>query len=354
MEIHDILIYESPKGLNGFLGKEEMKAIIWTKYGSPEGLQLQQVKKPVPKADEILIKIHATTVTAGDCEMRRLQLPLMLSFPIRLYAGLLRPKRIRILGQEFSGEVVQVGSEVTAYQIGDRVFGTTGFKFGAYADYICLPAQPDDAQGVLAVKSANLTYCEAAAVPTAGLEALHYMRSANVKPMTEVLIIGGGGSIGTFSIQLAKYFGAEVTAVDSTGKLKAMLSLGADHVVDYTQDDYTKSSQTFDLIIDVVGKHAIPKRLKLLKKDGLYFLAFAKPIHIPLAILTSLTSKKRLKIGSAGQTKEEMIFLKKLLETGKIKSVIDRCFSLEEVPQAHRYVESGGKFGNVCISLDSD
>jgi len=331
-----------------------MKAIIWTKYGSPEGLQLQDVEKPIPKSDEIQVKVHATTVTAGDCEMRRLQLPLMLSFPIRLYAGLLRPKRIRILGQELAGEVVQVGSGVSSYQIGDQVFGTTGFKFGAYADYICLPAKPDDAQGILTAKPGNLSYCEAAAVPTAALEALHYMRSANVQPGNKVLIIGGGGSIGTFSIQFAKYFGADVTAVDSAAKLGIMRSLRADQVIDYTQEDYTKSSQTYDLIIDVVGKHSVPKRLKLLNKNGVYFLAFARPVHILLAIWTSLTSKKRVKTESASQTKEEMIYLKELLEFGKIKPVIDRVFPLEEVPEAHRYVESGAKIGNVCISLDSD
>jgi len=330
-----------------------MKAIVWTKYGSPEGLELQEVEKPVPKADEILVKIYATTVTAGDCEMRRLQLPLMLSFPVRLFAGLVRPKRLTILGQELAGEVEQVGGQVMSYQVGDQVFGTTGFKFGAYAEYTCLPADPDDAQGVLAAKPTNLSFSEAAAVPTAGMEALHYMRKATIQPGKKVLIIGGGGSIGTYSIQLAKHFGAEVTGVDSAGKLDLMRSLGADHVIDYTREDYTNSGETYDLIIDVIGKHSVVRRLKLLKKKGTYFLAFAKPSHILLGWWTSLTSTKRLKIESASQKKGDLLFLKKLIEEGKLKPVIDRCFPLEQVPDAHRYVEAGGKQGNVSIILDT-
>ncbi len=329
-----------------------MKAILWTKYGSPEGLQPQEIDQPSQKDDEILIKVHATTVTAGDCEMRRLELPLALSLPVRLYAGLIRPKRLRILGQEFAGEVVEVGRKVKTYQVGDQVFGTTGFGFGAYAEYICLSANPGDADGVLAAKPQNLSYEEAAAVPTAGLEALHYMRKAKVQPGKKVLIIGAGGSIGTFSIQLAKHFGAEVTGVDSTGKLEMMRSLGADQVVDYTGEDYTKNEDTYDLIIDVVGKHSVAQRLKLLKKEGIYFLAFAKPSHILLGFWTSLTGTRRVKIESAKQTKEDLIYLKKLIEEGKLISVIDRCFPLEQVPEAHRYVERGGKKGNVCITLD--
>lgn len=330
-----------------------MKAIIWKKYGLPEGLELQEVEKPSPKDDEILVEVHAATVTAGDCEIRRLELPLGLSFPVRLYAGFLEPKRIPILGQEFAGKVIEVGRNVKRFEIGDQVFGTTGFKFGAYAEYICLPADPNDAQGALAAKPKNLTYSEAAVVPTAGLEALHYMRKAKVQPGKKVLIIGGGGSIGTFSIQIARHFGAEVTAVDGTEKLEMMRTLGADHVIDYTREDYVKSGETYDLIIDVVGKHSVIQRLKLLKKNGIYFLAFARPFHILLRIWMSLTSSKRVLIESSSQTKGELLFLKNLIEDGKLTPVIDRCFPLEQVPEAHRYVESGGKKGNVCITVDS-
>jgi NADPH:quinone reductase-like Zn-dependent oxidoreductase len=328
-----------------------MKAVVWSKYGAPEGLRLQEVDKPVPKEDEILVKIHATSVTAGDCEMRRLQLPLGLSFPMRIYAGLRKPKRIPILGQEFSGEVVEIGNQVKTYQKGDQVFGTTGFGFGAYAEYISLPENPDDAQGVLAAKPENLSFEEAAVVSTAALEALHYLRETNIQPGEKVLVIGAGGSIGTFAIQLAKQFGAEVTAVDRGQKRALILSLGADHFIDYTREDYTNSAETFDLIIDVVGKHSVSRRMRLLKQKGVYFLAFARPSIITLAWWTNLTSGKKLKIQSASQKKEDLIFLSELLATGKIRSVLGKRFSLEEMVVAHKYVESGEKQGNVAISV---
>ena len=328
-----------------------MKAIVWTNYGSPDGLQLKEIEKPVPKDNEILIKIHTTTITAGDCEMRRLELPLGLSFPVRIYAGLLKPKRIPILGQELAGEVEEVGANVTSYKPGDQVFGTTGFGFGAYAEYICLPEKPDDAQGTLALKPSNLTYEEATAVPTAGFEALHFLRKANIQPGRKVLIIGAGGSIGTFAIQLARHFGAEVTGVDSTEKMDTLRSIGANHVIDYTREDYTKNGESYDLIIDVVGRRGVPRRLKLLKPDGYYFLAYAGLSHILLSLWTSMTSSKKFKIESANQKKEDLIFLKELLEAGKLKSIIDKSYPLEQVPEAHRYVESGGKKGNVVITV---
>ena len=329
-----------------------MKAIVWTKYGSPDGLQLKEVEKPVPKANEILIKIHATTVTAGDCELRRLELPLMLSFPMRLYAGFLRPKRITILGQELAGEVEEVGKQVKSYKKGDQVFGTTGFAFGAYAEYICLPAEPGDAQGALAIKPVNLTYEEAAAVPTAGFEALHFLKTANIQPEKKVMIIGAGGSIGTFSVQLARHFGAEVTGVDSTGKLEMLRSIGANHVIDYTQENYTNRGELYDLIIDVVGKRAVSRRLKLLKPDGVYFLAYAGLSNVVLSMWVSMTGNKKLKIESASQKKEDLLFLKELIELGKIKTVIDRCYPLEQMAEAHRYAESGQKKGNVVITVE--
>jgi NADPH:quinone reductase-like Zn-dependent oxidoreductase len=329
-----------------------MKAIVWTKYGSPDGLQLQVTEIPVPKDDEILVKIHAAGVTAGDCEMRRLQLPLGLSFPVRVYAGLFKPKRIPILGQELAGEVVETGNKVTTYQKGDKVFGTTGFGFSAYAEYISLPAEPGDAEGVLAAKPTRITYEEAATVPTAGFEALHFLRETNIQHGDKVLIIGGGGSIGTFAIQLGNYFGAEVTGVDSAEKQEMMRSLGANQVIDYEKTDYTKTSEKFDLIIDVVGKHSISQRLKLLKPEGTYYLAFAKPAHLILAWWTSLTkSGKKLKIQSANQNKEDLELLAELLEARKLSSVIDRQFPLENTAGAHRYVESGSKKGNVAISI---
>jgi NADPH:quinone reductase-like Zn-dependent oxidoreductase len=328
-----------------------MKAIVWTKYGPPEGLELQEIEKPVPKEDEILIKIHATTVTAGDCEMRRLELPLMLSFPVRLYAGFLRPKRIPVLGQEFAGDVEEAGRNVKTFKRGDPVFGTTGFGFGAYAEYICLPERPGDTQGVLAIKPANLTYEEAAAVPTAGFEALHFMRKASVQPGKKVLIVGAGGSIGTFSVQLARYFGAEVTGVDSAEKLDMLRSIGANHVIDYTEGDYTRSGGTFDLIIDVVGKGPVLRRLKLLKPNGYYFLAYAGFTHLLLGLWSSITSRKKLRIESAIQKREDLLVLKELIEAQQIKPVIDKHYPLEKTAEAHRYAETGKKKGNVVITV---
>lgn len=329
-----------------------MKAIVWTKYGSPDGLQLREVEKPTIKDNEILVKVHATTVTAGDCEMRRLELPLMLSFPVRLYAGFLRPKRIPILGQELAGEVVEIGRNVTSYKVGDQIFGTTGFGFGAYAEYISLPEKPDDAQGTLAPKPANLTYGEAAAVPTAGFEALHFLRKADIQSDKKVLIVGAGGSIGTFAIQLARHFGAQVTGVDGTDKLELIRSLGANTAVDYTKGDYTEGGDAYDLIIDVVGKGGVARRLKLLKEGGYYFLAYAGLSHVLLSMWMSMTRGKNLKIESSSQKREDLIFLKDLLETGTLKPVIDRSFPLEQAAEAHRYVESGGKKGNVVLAVE--
>ncbi len=329
-----------------------MNAIVWTKYGSPDGLQLQEVKKPTPKDDEVLIKVRATTVTAGDSELRRLKLPLMLSFPMRLYAGLIKPSRITILGQELAGEVVEAGRQVTSLKLGDQVFGSTGFGFGAYAEYICLPGAPNPMQGVLTTMPANLTYEEAAAVPTAGFEALHYLRQANIQPGEKVLIIGAGGSIGTYSVQLARHFGAEVTGVDSTEKLDMLRSIGADRVIDYTKEDYTNEGEFYDLIIDVVGRHSVARRLKLLKPDGTYFLAYAGLSDILLSMWVSITSKQKVKVEASSQKREDLIFLKELIEAGKLKPVVDRCYPLAQMAEAHRYVETGHKKGNVVITVD--
>lgn len=328
-----------------------MKAIIWTKYGSPDGLELQEIPKPIPKDDEVLIKIHATTITAGDSEMRRLQLPLSLGFPIRLYAGILKPERIKILGQELAGEIEAIGKNVKKYKIGDQVFGTTGFGFGAHAEYICLPETPDEMQGMLTLKPENMSYSEAAAVPTAGFEALHFLRHANVKPGQKVLIFGAGGSIGTFSVQLAKHFGAEVTTVDHTTKLDILREIGADHAIDYTKEDFTQNGERYDVIIDVVGKFSVLHRLGSLTKNGRCYLANPGISHILIGLFLSLTSRKKLIIQSADQTEENLLTLKKLIEAGKLKTVFDKTFSLEETAEAHRYADTGKKLGNIVITV---
>ena len=329
-----------------------MKAIVWTKYGPPDGLQLKEVEKPIPKEDEVLIKVHATTVTAGDCEMRSLKFPLYLSLPIRLFAGLQRPTRITILGQEFAGEIEVVGKAVKRFKEGDQVFGTPGFGFGAYAEYKCLPEEPK--MGVLASKPVSMTYAEAAAVPTGGLEALHFLRKGNIQSGQKILIIGAGGSIGTFAVQLAKYFGAEVTGVDSSGKLDMIRSIGADDVIDYTLGDFTKNAETYDVIFDVMGKSSFSDSVRSLKPNGRYLLGNPGLSQMVRGRWTSMRSSKKVMIGAAIQKTEDLVFLKELIEAGKIKSVIDRCYPLEQIAEAHRYVETGQKKGNVVITVEHD
>jgi NADPH:quinone reductase-like Zn-dependent oxidoreductase len=323
-----------------------MKAIVWTKYGSPDVLQLKEVEKPIPKDNEVLIRIYATTVTAGDCEARALKVPIWLSIFIRIYVGLLRPTRIKILGQELAGEVEAVGKDVKLFKKGDQVFGATGFGLGSYAEYKCLPED-----GAVAMKPANLTYAEAAAIPVGGLEALYFLRKGNIQSGQKVLIFGAGGSIGTFAIQLAKYFGGEVTGVDSTGKLEILRTIGADRVIDYTQEDFTKSGETYDVIIDVIGKSTFSGSVRSLKQNGRYLLANPGLSQLVRGRWTTLTSSKKVILGSAIQKTEDLIFLKKLIEAGKIKPVIDRRYPLDQTAEAHRYVDTGQKKGNVVITV---
>jgi len=328
-----------------------MKAIIWTKYGSPDVLQLKEVEKPTPKDNEVLIRIYATTVTAGDCELRSLKFPILLQLLMRIGFGFRGPRK-KILGQELSGEIEAVGKDVKLFKKGDQVFAATGFSMGAYAEYICLPEEPKEMEGLLEIKPANMTYEEAAAVPTGGLNALHFLRKGNIRSGQKVLINGAGGSIGTFAIQLAKYFGAEVTGVDSTRKLDMLRSIGADQVIDYTQEDFTKSGQTYDVIFDVVGKSSFSGCIRSLKKEGIYLSANPGLSQMVRGQWTSKTSSKKVIVGTASYKTEDLIFLKELIEAGKIKSVIDRRYSLEQIPEAHSYVEKGHKKGNVVITVE--
>ena len=324
-----------------------MKAIVWTEYGPPEVLQLKEVEKPIPKEDEVLIRIYATTVTAGDCEMRSLKFPILLRLPLRIYNGLRKPKKITILGQELAGEIKSVGKDVKLFKKGDQVFAATDFGFGAYAEYKCLPED-----GVLAIKPANMTCEEAAAVPVGGLNALHFLRKGNIQSGQKVLINGAGGSIGTYAVQLARYFGAEVTGVDSTGKLDMLRSIGADQVIDYTQEDFTKSGQTYDVIFDVVGKSPFSRSIRSLKENGRYLIANPQLSKMVRGLWTSKRSSKKVISGAASHKTEDLIFLKELIEAGKIKSVIDRRYPLEQIAEAHRYVETGHKKGNVVITVE--
>lgn len=329
-----------------------MKAIRWTAYGPPEVLQLDEIEKPIPGEGQVLIRVQAAGVAAGDCEMRRLALPLGLSLPIRLYAGLARPTRIPVLGQELAGEIEAVGVGVTTYQPGDMVYGTTGFGMGAYAEYICLPSQPGDAQGVLALRPANLSPEEAAVSPTAGLEALHYLKEGGAGPGSKVLVVGGGGSIGTFTIQLAKHLGAEVTAVDGPAKQSLMRSLGADRVVDYTREEIPPSDEGYDLAIDVVGRKGLIRRLRLLKPGGSYFLGYARFRDLLLGLVLSLSGRKRLRITSASQGQADLDDLTGLLEKGILRPQVDRVFPLKDAAEAHRYAESGEKKGHIALRVE--
>ncbi|NIQ89010.1 zinc-binding dehydrogenase [Candidatus Bathyarchaeota archaeon] len=323
-----------------------MKAIVCTKYGPPEVLQLKEVEKPTPKDNEVLIKVHATTVTSGDCELRSPKIPNLIWLIVRIFFGLTRPRK-KILGAYLAGEIEAVGKDVKLFKKGDQVFASTGARFGAYAEYICLPSTY-----AMAVKPANITYEEAAGAPL-GLEALHYLRKANIQSGEKVLVNGAAGSFGTFAMQLAKYFGAEVTGVDSTGKLDMLRSIGADHVIDYTQEDFTKNGETYDVIFDVKCKISFSRSIISLKQRGRYLLVNPGGLSQMIrGFWISMTSRKKVISGFANYKTEDLIFLKELIEAGKIKSVIDRRYPLEQTAEAHRYVEKGHKKGNVVITLE--
>jgi NADPH:quinone reductase-like Zn-dependent oxidoreductase len=328
-----------------------MKAIVWTGYGPPDVLQLKEIENPAPKDNEVLIKVYAATASQADTELRRLKLPFLFAIPLRLYLGFRRPTRRTILGTEFAGEIVATGQEVSEYQPGDQVFGYTGLGMGTYAEYLCLSEKPTALAGVMAKKPANVTYEEAAAVPFGGLEALHSLRQANIQPGQKVLIVGGGGSIGTYSVQLAKHDGAEVTAVDKPGKLEMLRSIGADHVIDYTKENFSKNGQMYDVILDTAGKSSFSASLRSLKENGTYLNANPGLFSGVRRRWFSRSSSKRIILWTAGYTVKNLLTLKALVEAGTLKPVIDRRYPLEQTAEAHRYVETGQKKGNVVITV---
>jgi NADPH:quinone reductase-like Zn-dependent oxidoreductase len=324
----------------------KMRAIICTKYGPPDVLQLREVEKPTPKDNEVLIRIYATTVTSGDVVDRSGTVSPWAWLPTRIFLGFRKPRRT-IPGADLAGEIESVGKDAKLFKKGDQVFGTTGWGSGAYAEYKCLPEE-----GELAIKPVNMTYEEAAAVPYAGLTALYFLRKGNIQSGQKVLINGASGSVGTYAVQLAKYFGAEVTGVCSTTNLEMVKSLGADKVIDYTQEDFTQSSETYDVIFDTVGKTSISHCKSSLKQRGIYLATFYGLAIILQMLWTSLVGSKKVIAGIASPKTEDLNFLKELMEAGKLMSVIDRRYPLEQTAEAHRYVEAGHKKGNVVITVE--
>ena len=332
-----------------------MKAVVYTEYGPPDVLQLKEVEKPTPKDNEILIKIYATSVNFGDLIARNFKkispreftMPMPLWLPTRMYFGFTKPK-IKILGAELAGEVETAGKDVKRFRKGDQVFGYPGQAMGAYAEYRCMPED-----GYVAIKPANMTYAEAAVVPYGALTALSLLRKANIQPGQKVLINGASGGIGSAAVQIAKsHFGAEVTGVCGTPRLEFVKSLGADKVIDYIKEDFTQNGETYDLIFDVLGKSSFTRCKNSLKPDGRYLLASFKMKQLLQMLWTSLTADRKVICALSTAKPEDLTFIKELVEAGKLKSIIDRQFPLEQTAEAHRYVETGHKKGHVVITVE--
>jgi NADPH:quinone reductase-like Zn-dependent oxidoreductase len=309
-----------------------VKAAVCTKYGPPEILELKEVEKPVPKDNEVLVKVYATTVARGDTRIRSFTVPFWQWLPARIYLGIRKPKRA-VLGMELAGEIESVGRDVTRFKKGDQIFSFVGFGFGAYAEYKCLPENGARAEeGLVALKPGNMTYEEAAAATGGALTALRYMRNGRICPGQKVLIYGASGCLGTFALQLARHFGAEVTGVCGTANLELVKSLGADKVIDYTKTDFSADEKKYDFIFDAVARAPRRRARRALKKGGIFLSAHDR--H-----------------GSAVLKTEDLVFLKSLIEAGKVRSVIDRTYPLERIVEAHRYVDQGHKKGNVVITV---
>ncbi|MGG2065410.1 NAD(P)-dependent alcohol dehydrogenase [Bacillus sp. S14(2024)] len=323
-----------------------MKVIVYTKYGPPEVLQLKEVEKPIPKENEILVKVKATTVTVADIRSRSFTVPLAFWLPARIALGFRQPKK-EILGMELAGEVESVGKGVKTFKEGDQVFAASLAGFGAYAEYKCLPED-----GPVSIKPSNITFAEAAAIPIGARTALYFLRKANIQSCQRVLVYGASGSVGSYAVQLAKHFGANVTGVCSTTNLELVKSLGADQVIDYTTEDFSRTDEKYDVIFEAVNKSSFSACMKVLKKDGTY-INVTEPLPSLQMLWTKLTSSKKLLLSrNPPETAEALHFLKELVEMGKLKVVIDRYYEFEEIVEAHRYVEKGHKKGNVIINVE--
>jgi 2-desacetyl-2-hydroxyethyl bacteriochlorophyllide A dehydrogenase len=328
-----------------------MQAVIWTRYGPPEVLQVKEIETPTPGPGQILVKVKAASVSAGDCEMRELQVAPYLNLALRGFFGFFRPSRIQILGQELAGEVVQIGPDVKNWQVGDRVFGTAGLKMGGYAQYILIEDVPDEMDGAIARIPPSLSFQQAAALPLGGMEALHFLRLADIQVGEKVLVIGGGGSIGTYGIQLAKNFGAEVTGVDRSDKFDLMSSLGADQTIDYTREDYSAKLGIYDAILDVVGKDRISRYLPYLKPGGHYLIVNPRLTDFFNKNRISRKMGKILIIGASNPNTQDLTHLAQLVESGQLTPVLDQQFELDDAVQAHHYAESGAKRGNLILNI---
>jgi NADPH:quinone reductase-like Zn-dependent oxidoreductase len=331
-----------------------MKAIINTEYGSPDVLHLTDVEKPVPKDNEILIRIHATSVNFGDTMARNFKaitprqfnMPFLFWLLAKISFGLRQPK-ITVLGSEFAGEIEAVGRDVKRFKQGDQIFGYPGLSFGAYAEYLCMPED-----SVLAIKPTNMTYEEAAVVSYGAIMALPLLRRVNIQPGQKVLVNGASGGIGSAAVQIAKYFGAEVTGVCGTPRLEFVKSLGVDKIIDYTKEDFTQNGETYDLIFDILGKSSFSRCKSSLKPNGIHLFASFKLKQILQMLWTSRLGGKKVICAFAPGSVEDLISVKELIEAGKIKAVIDRRYPLEQIVEAHRYVDQGHKKGNVVITVE--
>ena len=316
-----------------------MKAIIYNTYGSPDVLELKELKLPVPKNNEVLIRVHSTTVTAGDIKARKAD-----PFFLRFMLGLTKPK-VNILGYEFAGEIESVGATVKSYQKGDHVFGVKN-EGGANAEYMCLPED-----GVVTMKPSNMSHNEAAAMSSGAIVTMQALKKENIRSGQKVLVYGASGSLGTYAVQFAKYFGAEVTGVCSTSNIEMVKSIGADKVIDYTSEDFTEGNDTYDLVLDAVGKSSFSESKKVLNANGVYLSSWPTPRLFLQVLRTKLIGRKKAKLMSEFPNLKSLKLLREIIETGKIKPVIDRSYPLERLAEAHRYVEKGHKKGNVVITL---
>lgn len=323
-----------------------MKAIVYTKYGPPDVLQLKEVEKPATKDNEVLIKAHATTVTSGDWRVRSLNMPVGFGLISRLVFGVLGPRQ-PILGTELSGEVESVGKDVNNFKVGDQVFAFSGAGMGCYVEYKCMPED-----GAVVLKPTNLTYDEAAAISFGGTTALDFFRRAKLQSGEKVLVNGASGGVGTAAVQLARHFGADVTGVCSTANVELVRSLGANHLIDYTKEDFTENGETYDIIVDTVGTAPFSRSKGSLKERGRLLLVLGGLPDILRIPWVSMTGRKKVIAGPAAERAEDLRFLAKLAEAREFKPVIDRRYSFEQIAEAHGYVDSGHKKGNVVITLE--